>query len=144
MSITLTPTGGSATTFADPPDHFIDTTGAYWIHNALAQDPQFGIEEIRAPAVAGAVVKRHNFTHRDIENLEVMYINTSRANCVSAYETDQANMKNAPLSVSVVDDPSVFPSCELLSFKKTREAHYLGNGKYGLNCILQIRQLRQT
>ena len=143
MSITLTPTGGAATTFADPPDHFIDTAGAYWIHNALAQDPQYAIEEVRAPAVAGAVIIRHNFTMREIENLEVMYVNTSRALCVAAYETDQANMKNAPLSVSIVDD-QVYPSCELMSFKKLREAHYLGNGKFGLNCMIQIRQYRLT
>lgn len=142
MPLTITPfPGGSPTTFLDPVDSFKDTAGNYYIESGMAQDAQYAIETNSAPSADGFTVSRHGFRGRDIEQIEVVYINTSKALCLAAYNTDHANIKNKNVSVVIPND-ATYPSCEIVSFKKKGVPKDMANGGFRLHAVLEIKQLR--
>ena len=141
MPLTITPSGGSPTTFLDPVDHFKDTVGNYYILSGMVQDAQYAIETSSAPNTDGFVVTRHGFRGRDVQGIEVVYIANSAAGCLSAYTTDHSNMKNAQCSLVVPND-ATYPSCEVTRFRKRGVPRDMGNGNFRLHATIELKQMR--
>ena len=141
MPLTITPSGGSATTFLDPVDSFKDTVGNYYLISGMVQDAQYAIETSSAPNTDGFVVTRHGFRGRDVEGIEVIYIGASKAACLTAYTADHANMKNAQCSLVIPND-ATYPSCEVVRFRKSGVPKDMANGKFRLHATIELKQMR--
>lgn len=141
--LSITPSGGSATTFAEPFDGFIENAGAWYFMGGNPSAADYGIEEIQAPNTDGYKITRHGFRGREILDVEIIYNYLTPDACLAQFYTDQANMKNANCSVIIPNDQT-YPSCEVIEFKPKGRPKDTGFGLFRMHCVMSIKQMRLT
>jgi hypothetical protein len=157
----ITPNGAGAISFAAMIGDNSEFTVAskWWIKRPVPRFPRYGMDFQKGPAQAGQIVRRHDFDGRPIDNIEVMYIDTSAANILTSFVNDLKAMVNIQggSSVSIPDWPNdatyanPFPACELIMCEPIvyRDGRYIkptGGGTptptFKMHVTMAFKQLR--
>ena len=141
MAITVTGDGCSVS-YSDASDGFTGITGKYWI-KAKVRASRYGKQRVVAPGVDGAAIGRLGFRARFIDEVEVVYVNTSVNATAGAYESDHGDAINKKVTVAL--HGLTFENCEMEAMdwikgpKPTQQ-----NGRYRLHVRLQFQQQREN
>lgn len=149
---TITPDGGSAITFSLLTTAATGTAGKYWILLPRARTPKYPIQQIKASNTSGLGVSRSGWSGLDLDNIEVMYINTSASGILSAWNTDRNNMMNIinGCVLSLPDYPATLPCCECIQneqkiFRDGRIIKPTGaSAMYRMHVLMGFLQLRTS
>ena len=149
-TLIITPATGSAVTFLAMTADACRTAGKYWRKRPRVVTPQNPVEYIPAPSTAGVAVKRQQFKGREIDNIEVLYVDTSESVVLAAIETDIAAVTNQANVLTVPDYPSTFPACECVEFEAVQDKYGRTvkptgeSSMYRATCTLRFFQARLT
>jgi len=139
--IVITPSGGAAVTFGAATAGFYRTVGRYW-GLGIIQDPEYALEYVPAPGVAGCAIRRHGWRRRQFDMLLVEYVNTTAQLVANMYNNDVAALKNVKTQIVMPDD-ATYASCEIL--RMVKESYPKNNGvTFRMRVRIIARQVRLT
>lgn len=143
MAFTLTPSGGSTVSYADPTDGFAAGGAAkFWTKKPLGAK-QWAVELSDAPSTDGFLVSRHGFRGLPMGPLEFWYINTTEAACIAAFVADRDALENKKLAVVVPGWSGTFDNCNIARFTP-ENPKMSGANLYRMRCTMVLSQDRTT
>lgn len=114
-----TPSGGSLIEFTElaVASNPMGTVGKYWAKRPNPLTPVYGVLFDKSGPVAGKRGKRFDFDERDIENIELIYVDSSEANLIAAYLATQAATLNKACVLQLPGYAATHVACECFKFE---------------------------
>ncbi len=143
MSLSITPDGGGAITFADPTTAFTGTVGQYLLSCGRIGNQNYGSQMVQAAGVDGSSEKSIGFRSRVLEAIEVVYVAASADACVAAWIANDAAMNAKSCAVSMLGQS--FAACRKRIFRVVKPPIATSqNGRYRMHCELTLEQIRNS